>query len=135
MKTVGQVLSQSQTGQTRQSWTRSVTYSHSEQQFIEIWRGLQAAKFLTKDELVNGTDYKYWRANLHDMTDEQLVLGLDASRNFHGFMTWSEFRKLCVDSTKSFAAHKFYLPPPVGRKPTDPERLAFIADRKARTGI
>jgi len=80
--------------------------SNSEKVFIYVWRGLQAAKFLAKDEVVGGTEYKYWRQMLKDTTDEQLLGGFRATENFHGYLTWSEFKSLCVQSTKREACHR-----------------------------
>lgn len=53
---------------------------------------------LTKDMVINGTDYRYWRENLSDLTDNQLLAGFKNSGSFHGFFTWAELRKLCVDA-------------------------------------
>ena len=92
-------------------------YKHSEKAFIFVWRGLQAGKFLTKDEVVSGTEYKYWRRQLHDLTDEDLKAGFEATDNFSGYLTWAEFRKLCKESTKRHVSHALYKALP--NKPMD----------------
>ena len=83
--------------QTKPSSPSTLTFVHSEKQFDYIWRGLQAARLLTKDMVIDGTDYHYWRASLRDLSDKHLLAGLKQSQTFHGFFTWAEFRKLCVD--------------------------------------
>lgn len=62
-----------------------------------MWRGLQAARFLPKTSGIGSTDYSYWRNQLHDLDNKHLRAGLELSGTFHGYLTWSEFRKLCVD--------------------------------------
>ena len=57
---------------------------------------------------MNGTEYKYWRRQLHDLTDEDLKAGFKATDSFTGYLTWAEFRKLCKDSTKSHASHRAF---------------------------
>lgn len=71
-----------------------------------VWRGLQAARFISKDDAVGGTDYKYWRHQLGNLTDETLKAGLKASSEFTGVMTWSAFQKLCLDATRVEPCHK-----------------------------
>ena len=89
--------------------------------------------------MVNGTDYKFWRVNLADLTDQQLVAGLEGTKEFHGFLTWAEFRALCVDSTKQLLAYRQYLPPPDRVKLTSEQRkersMAFRASLREATGI
>ena len=71
-----------------------------------MWRGLQAARFINKDDHVGGTDYKYWRHELKDLTDEQLQAGLRHTGSFEGVMTWSAFKKLCLEATAKHPSHK-----------------------------
>ena len=68
--------------------------------FAWVWRGLQAGKKVSKDELVGGTDYKYWRYQLKDLTDTELKKGFESTVGFDGFLGWSEFRNLCKEATR-----------------------------------
>ena len=47
--------------------------------------------------IVGGPDYNYWRSQLADLTDKHLDAGLTQTNTFKGYLTWSEFRKLCMD--------------------------------------
>jgi len=62
---------------------------------------------------VGGTDYKYWRQMLNDVTDEQLLDGFRASKDFQGYLTWAEFRKLCTESNKRAPCHKQFVALPI----------------------
>ena len=62
-----------------------------------MWLGLQAGRFLPRDMIVGGPDYNYWRSQLADLTDKHLDAGLTQTNTFKGYLTWSEFRKLCMD--------------------------------------
>ena len=81
----------------KQSESHSNEYNHREGKFVEIWRKLQAGKFISKIEVVDGTDYKFWRHNLKDLTDKQLDCGVKGTSFFQGYLTWAAFRKLCID--------------------------------------
>lgn len=48
-------------------------------------------------QVISGVDYFYWRHQLRDLTDKHLKAGLEQTNSFQGFLTWSEFRKLCMD--------------------------------------
>ena len=83
---------------------------------------------------MNGTEYKYWRRQLHDLTDEGLKTGFKATDSFTGYLTWAEFRKLCKDSTKTHESHKPFLKIEV--KALDKDELkARIAKMRQETGI
>lgn len=94
------LINQNQTGQMKQSEPHSNEYNHREDKFIETWRKLQAGKFIIKDEVVDGTDYRFWRHNLKDLTDKQLDFGVKGTSFFHGYLTWAAFRKLCIDYSR-----------------------------------
>ena len=132
MVKVDNLIKQSLKLQTTQQSKPSETYSHSDKAFIYVWRGLQAGKFITKDEVVNGTEYKYWRRQLHDLTDEDLKAGFKATDSFTGYLTWAEFRKLCKDSTKTHASHRAFKALP--NKPLDGEELRARL-KKMREGL
>ena len=134
MEQVDKLIKQSLKLQTTQQSKPSETYSNSDKAFIYVWRGLQAGKFITKDEVVNGTEYKYWRRQLHDLTDEDLKTGFKATDSFTGYLTWAEFRKLCKDSTKTHESHKQFKALP--HKSMDKDELkARIAKMRQETGI
>ena len=103
-ETASDVLTNQLAGQQRPTQP-SREFSHDEGTFAKIWRGLQAGKYISKDEVAGGKDYHYWRHQLRDMTDPQLVAGLEATARFDGFLTWSEFRKLC--KPKQSASHEY----------------------------
>lgn len=96
---------------------------NSEQTFITVWRGLQSGRYIPKSELVDGTEYKYWKHQLADMTDEQLLGGLKATKDcdVEAYkLTWSKFREICLQSKKAHASHQVFKALP--HKRTDPEQ-------------
>lgn len=95
-----------------------------------VWRGLQAARFISKDDVVGGTDYRYWRAQLKDLTDDQLKAGLRASGEFSGYMTWSAFKNLCLDATRQEPCHRQYKALP--NKRATPEQAREFLDQLYR---
>lgn len=95
MKKAGEIISQTQ--RTKPSMQSTLTYAHSEETFDYVWRGLQAGRFLTKTMIIGGTDYLYWRSNLKDLNDKRLLAGFKHTSTFSGYLTWSEFRKLCIE--------------------------------------
>ncbi len=48
-------------------------------------------------QVIGGVDYFYWRHQLRDLTDKHLKAGFDQTNSFKGYLTWSEFRTLCMD--------------------------------------
>ena len=107
MQKASELIKASQTEQTKQQGNTSPR-SHSDRVFVFVWRGLQAGRFISKDDEVGGTDYKYWQHQLRNLTDEQLQAGLRATENFEGYMTWSSFRNLCLDASRVVASHRPY---------------------------
>jgi len=95
---------------------------------------LQAARFIAKDEVVDGTDYKYWREMLKDVDNEGLLRGLRGTEGFTGYMTWSAFRELCAPE-KNDRSHKQFLPPPLTKTMTVDQRRAACRRMKLETGV
>lgn len=65
---------------------------------------------------MDGTEYKYWRHQLADLTDEKLLAGLRATRNcgVEAYkLTWSDFRRLCVEATRQEPSHRKFQALPV----------------------
>lgn len=95
MDKVGQLVDQKP--QTKPSET---TYRSSEQTFAMVWRGLQAARLISRDggSNVGGTDYLYWRSFLRDLSAAQLEAGLKAAPNFEGYLTVGAFKTLCLQA-------------------------------------
>lgn len=85
------------TPQTKPSTQSTRTYAHSDEGFDFVWRGLQAGRFIPMAQGISGVDYFYWRHQLRDLTDKHLKAGLEQTSSFKGFLTWSEFRALCMD--------------------------------------
>lgn len=130
MKSVQQLTDnlRPQTEQTRRSET---TLAHSPECFAEVWRSLQAAKHISKSEQVGGTEFKYWRAFLKDLTNEQIREGRGKIADFEGYLTVGAFKKLCTEKESSGPYYNPYqLPAPTkGRRtPKDiaKERIAKI---------
>jgi hypothetical protein len=134
MQKVTDLINQNLTGQTKLYSPNTPNYVHSEQVFDFVWRGLQAGRFIGKDEIIGGMDYKYWRKMLNDLTDEQLTKGFKATDNFKGFLTWSEFKTLCIDSCKTTAAYKHFLKIPE-IKATIEQNKAGMAELRRVTGV
>ena len=82
---------------TQYSGKNTHTYSHTNDVFDYVWRGLQSGKFISEKWLVNQTEYHFWKVQLRDLTDKHLKAGLEQTSSFKGFLTWSEFRALCMD--------------------------------------
>ena len=121
MQTATEVISKvsqhpsSQTMQQSQQ-CREPKRSNTDQTFIYIWRGLQSGKFIAKSELVDGTEYKFWRHQLSDLSDEKLMAGLNATRRCDVEpykLTWSKFREICKQATSKHASHQRFKPLPV----------------------
>ena len=108
-----------QTSQTKHSTRNTRTCAHSEEVFDYVWRGLQAARLLTKDMVINGVDYRYWRDNLRDLSDNYLRAGLKHSGTFIGYMGWGEFRKLCMDGYSIQKAQNFQSAEPTTARISD----------------
>lgn len=89
---------------------------------------------LTKDMVINGTDYRYWRENLKDMTDKHLMAGFENSGTFHGYFTWSEFRKLCVDAYMAQTQQNHQAVPKTAQLDR-PESMGNKRFRELRTGV
>lgn len=53
---------------------------------------------LTKDMVIDGTEYRYWKDQCKDLSDKHLMAGYRAAGNFKGYFTIGEFRKLCIDA-------------------------------------
>lgn len=103
-----------------------------------MWRGLQAARKIAKTEVVGGTDYKYWRSFLKDLSDKQLMAGLQAIPDFHDILTVSAFKKVCIDSANAEAISE--IPPERRLAKTETnigpaERKRRMAEMRARLGI
>lgn len=64
----------------------------------KVWRGLQAGRLLTKDMVIEGTDYRYWKDQCRDLTDKQINAGYRASSTFKGYFTIGEFKSLCIEA-------------------------------------
>lgn len=93
--------------------------------FAFVWRGLQASRFISKEDTVGGTDYKYWRHQLRDLTDDQLKTGLRESQDFHGYMTLSSFRELCMRDSRREPSHQRYKALPIKKMDIDRARERF----------
>lgn len=106
MRQATEIINRPSTQQTKPSTENTPTYAHSEECFDYVWRGLQAARLLTKDMGIDSVDYRYWRSQLSDMTDKHLQAGFRNSGTFHGFFTWAEFRKLCIEGYNQQLAQK-----------------------------
>ncbi|MAA66782.1 MAG: hypothetical protein CL581_18665 [Alteromonadaceae bacterium] len=82
--------------------------------FAKAWRLLQASRLLTRDLVIDGTDYRYWQHSCSDLTNEEIMRGLEASKSFHGYFTLSEWRNLCKTKPDEGAPyHRKFLPGPV----------------------
>jgi len=133
MQQVSRVIKQSLSSQTMQQSKPSEDYKHSEKAFVYVWRGLQSGKFLTKDEIVNGTEYKYWRRQLADLTDQDLKTGFEGTDGFDGYLTWSAFRKLC-SKPRQHASHQEFKALP--NKPMDGDELRLrLAKMREELGL
>lgn len=136
MQTVGEIIKANQIGPTKPFTENTRTYAHSERVFDYVWRGLQAARFITKDEVVDGTDYRYWRQMLRDLRDDQLLKGFRGTEDFTGYLTWSEFRQMCTHVDRVEPSHKpFALPAPKGEKMTPAERQEMMKKLRAELGV
>ena len=67
---------------------------------------------LTKDMVIDGVDYRYWKEQLNDLTDRHLKAGLKQSGTFTGYMGWGEFRKLCNEGMAIEMAQNRQAQPP-----------------------
>jgi hypothetical protein len=97
MHRAGDLIKLNPSEQTKPFTKNTHTYAHSDETFDMVWRGLQAGRFISKDDVIGGVDYNYWRHNLADLTDEQLMRGYEGSKDCTDYMTWSVFRNLCVE--------------------------------------
>ncbi len=95
MQTPTELITSAQ--QTKPSTQSTRTYAHSDECFDYVWRGLQAGRFIPMAQVIGGVDYFYWRHQLRDLTDKHLKAGFDQTNSFKGYLTWSEFRTLCMD--------------------------------------
>lgn len=78
---------------------------------------MQAGRFVTKEEHVGGTEFKYWQQVLKDLTDEELINGLKGTAEFRGYLTWGEFKKLCLDKPEK--PIEYYQPLPRPKLPPE----------------
>lgn len=93
--------------------------AHSPECFAEVWRSLQAAKQIPKTDEIGGTEFKYWRAFLKDLTDDQLREGRGRIADFDGYLTVGAFKKLCTESEqKGDYYNPYQLPAPSKGTPT-----------------
>lgn len=98
MRDITEVIQASQREQTK---PQEISCNHSPEIFAEVWRSLQAARQIAKDELVGGTEFKYWRAFLKDLTDDQIKHGRKKIADFDGYLTVGAFKKLCTEKESS----------------------------------
>lgn len=77
-------------------------------------------------EDVGSDDYKYWRVELKDISDEELEHGRKAAGQFSGYLTLGAFRDLCKPAEK-VPYHQPYNPNQI----TDRRGVMTPAQRKA----
>lgn len=68
-----------------------------------MWTGLLLSKLVTEPE--GSAEYIYWEHELRDMTDEQLLTGLENAKNHKGWLTIGGFRGLC-EKPETAPCHK-----------------------------
>jgi hypothetical protein len=106
MYQAGQVAERIKLNPSEQTQNSQTTSSNTPDIFAKVWRGLQAARHISKDDGVGETDYKYWNHMLKDLTNEKLLAGLKAVDGFQGYMTIGVFKKLCLDASVKVPAYR-----------------------------
>jgi len=84
--------------------------------------------------LVDGTDYRYWKQMLIDIDDESLLRGFRGTEDFNGYLTWSEFKRLCQKPDKPLS-HEYYLPPPKKSVLSPEERKSRMQQLRKELGV
>ena len=99
---------------------------------MKAWRVLLAMKLVT--EPIGSTDYKYWDAMLKDFDDEDLFRGIQGAKDFTGYFTIGEFRKMC-ERPVTVSYHRPYNPYQITHKKMTPEaRKEAMAKLKSEFG-
>ena len=129
MKTINQVAGRIDPTTTTEK--QENIYSHDEDIWVKSWRRLLSMKLV--HEPVGSSDFKYWRYEMREFTDDQLGSGCGKASNFTGFFTLGEFKDLC---TPEFRApyHKSFqaLPKP---KMTPEQRKAAAKKMREEVGL
>ena len=113
MQPINNLLKVHPNDQTEHSHSTSSATAHDLAVFAKAWRLLQASRLLTKDLVIDGTDYRYWQHSCRDLTNEEIMRGLENSKGFHGYFTLGEWRKLCKLKEDAGAPyHRPFLPSP-----------------------
>lgn len=98
-----------------------------------MWTGLLLSKLVTEPE--GSAEYIYWEHELRDMTDEQLLTGLENAKNHKGWLTIGGFRGLC-EKPEVAPYHRPYNPNQLEHKGMTPEaRKAAMKKLREEVGI
>ena len=135
MQNVNEVIQQVTSDQTKPSRNTSQSTAHDLATFAKAWRLLQSSRLLSKDQIIDGTDYRYWQHACRDLTNEQIMHGLERSKNFEGYFTLGEWRKLCEHKEIRAPYHRAFLPEP-DNEPVSPEQAKkYISELKKTLGM